>query len=149
MEWIREIEAREPYLHAVLNTCMINSDKAYMAIRLLEMRRLLKPTGSIWLHCDPIMSHYLKLAMDAIFGRKMFKNEMVWKRNFSHNDPKVFGKVSDAILFYGHPGPWRYPEERMRELDANGRIHLPKKKHGMACFKRFLSDSKGQIPPNV
>ena len=53
-----------------------------MAARLLEMRRVLKPTGSIYLHCDPTMSHYLKLVMDAIFMRQNFRNEVVWDYSF-------------------------------------------------------------------
>ena len=59
---------------------MKDSDKSYliyMAVRLLEIRRLLKPTGSVYLHCDPTMSHYLKIMMDVIFGRKNFKTEVI------------------------------------------------------------------------
>ncbi|MCY4305540.1 MAG: DNA methyltransferase [Aestuariivita sp.] len=70
-EWINLIESKHPALHRVLLAAMTNSGKsylAYMAARLLEMRRILKSTGSIYLHCDPTMSHYLKLLMDAIFG---------------------------------------------------------------------------------
>ena len=72
VEWINLIETKYPAIYRVLLAAMTKSDKsylAYMAIRLLEMRRLLKSTGSIYLHCDPTMSHYLKLLMDAIFGR--------------------------------------------------------------------------------
>ena len=80
-EWVNLMEAKHPALHRVLLAAMTPSDKsylAYMAVRLLEMRRILKPTGSIYLHCDPTMSHYLKLVMDAVFGRKAFRNEIVW-----------------------------------------------------------------------
>ena len=73
---------------------------AYMANRLAECRRVLKPTGSIWLHCDPTMSHYLKAVMDVLWGRKMFKNEIVWKRFNFHADAKRFGAITDRILFY-------------------------------------------------
>ena len=73
---------------------------AYMANRLAECRRVLKPTGSIWLHCDPTMSHYLKAVMDVVWGRKMFKNEIVWKRFNFHADAKRFGAITDRILFY-------------------------------------------------
>ena len=72
----------------------------FMAVRLIEMRRLLKPTGSIYLHCDPTASHYLKMLMDAIFGRKQFQAEITWQRTSSHND-RVFGNICDTILFYG------------------------------------------------
>ena len=50
----------------------------YMAVRIMEMKRLLKPTASIWVHCDPTASHYLKLTMDAVFGKLNFRNEIVW-----------------------------------------------------------------------
>ena len=102
-EWINLIEAKHPALYRVLLAAMSDSDKAYlayMAARLLEMPRLLKPTGSIYLHCDPTMSHYLKLVMDAIFGRGCFKNDLVWKRTSSHSDARRFASVSDRLLFY-------------------------------------------------
>ncbi len=73
----------------------------FMAVRLLEMRRVLKPTGSIYLHCDPTASHYLKAVMDAIFGRKQFRNEIVWDYTFRLMDlPKFFNRKHDIILFY-------------------------------------------------
>lgn len=72
-----------------------------MAVRLLELHRVLKPTGSIYLHCDPTACHYLKLIMDSIFGADRFINEVVWKRTHSHGDAKRnFGSVFDAILIY-------------------------------------------------
>ena len=64
---------------------------AMMAPRLVELRRVLKPTGSIYLHCDSTASHYLKLLIDAVFGPSSFRNEIIWKRTYSHNDPKRFG----------------------------------------------------------
>ena len=72
VEWINLIEAQHAALYRVLLAAIRPSDKSYlvyMAARLLEMKRVLKPTGSIYLHCDPTMSHYLKLVMDALFGR--------------------------------------------------------------------------------
>lgn len=71
-----------------------------MANRLVEMHRVLKPTGSIYLHCDPTASHYLKLVMDAVFGIRNFQNEIVWKRTSAHSDPRKCGKIHDVILFY-------------------------------------------------
>ena len=71
-----------------------------MAVRLLEMRRVLKPTGSIYLHCDPTASHYLKLLMDAVFGASSFWADITWKRTSAHND-RLFGSESDTILMYG------------------------------------------------
>jgi DNA modification methylase len=73
---------------------------AMMAPRLVELRRVLKPTGSIYLHCDPTASHYLKMMMDAVFGPAMFRNEVIWKRAHAHGSAKRFGPVHDVILFY-------------------------------------------------
>ena len=74
---------------------------AMMAPRLVELRRVLKESGSIYLHCDPTASHYLKLIMDAVFGPQFFRNEIVWKRTNGHNDARRrFGDQSDIILFY-------------------------------------------------
>lgn len=78
----------------------------YMGERLLEMRRLIKPAGSIYLHCDDTASHYLKLLMDSVFGPKNFRNDIAWRRAVSHNDPRRFGRILDHIFLYGksdHP----------------------------------------------
>ena len=71
-----------------------------MAPRLVELHRVLKPTGSLYLHCDPTAGHYLKILLDAVFGTANFKNEVTWKRTTAHNDPQRFGRISDSILFY-------------------------------------------------
>ena len=65
---------------------------AMMAPRLVELRRVLKPTGCLYLHCDPTASHYLKLLLDAVFGPSNFRNEIIWKRDDAHNDTKRFGR---------------------------------------------------------
>ena len=71
-----------------------------MAPRLVELRRVLKPTGSLYLHCDPTASHYLKLLLDAVFGQDKFRNEIIWKRTSAHSGSKRWGPVHDVILFY-------------------------------------------------
>ena len=73
---------------------------AMMAVRLIELHRVLKPTGSLYLHCDPTASHYLKILLDAVFGKTNYQNEIIWKRATSHNDAQRFGKITDRILFY-------------------------------------------------
>ncbi len=77
---------------------------AMMAVRLLELHRVLKPTGSLYLHCDPTASHYLKILLDAVFGAQRFVNEIAWKRSSAHNDgaqgAKHFGRITDIVLFY-------------------------------------------------
>jgi DNA modification methylase len=71
-----------------------------MAPRLVELRRVLKPTGSIYLHCDPTASHYIKLLMDAVFGPEQFQNEIVWKRTSARSDSHRYNHIHDVILFY-------------------------------------------------
>jgi len=70
-----------------------------MAVRLLELHRVLKSTGSLYLHCDPTASHYLKVLLDAIFGAEMFRNEVTWKRTTTHSDSKTWSRVSDTVFF--------------------------------------------------
>jgi DNA modification methylase len=71
-----------------------------MAPRLVELHRVLKSTGSLYLHCDPTMSHFLKVLLDTIFGPEHFKSEVIWKRTGSHGSAKRYGPVHDVILFY-------------------------------------------------
>jgi len=73
---------------------------AMMAPRLMELRRVLNPTGSLYLHCDPTASHYLKLLLDGIFGPVSVRNEIVWQRTSAHSDPSRYGRVHDTLLFY-------------------------------------------------
>jgi site-specific DNA-methyltransferase (adenine-specific) len=72
-----------------------------MAARLVELHRVLKPTGSLYLHCDPTASHYLKVVLDTVFDPRNFRNEIIWERTSSHNDARrKYPDVSDSILFY-------------------------------------------------
>ncbi len=73
---------------------------AMMAIRLVELRRVLKPTGSLYLHCDPTASHYLKVLIDAVFGKTQFVSEITWKRTFAHGSAKRWAPVHDIIFYY-------------------------------------------------
>ncbi len=109
---------------------------AMMAARLVELHRVLKPTGSLYLHCDPTASHYLKLLLDSIFGAECYVNEIVWKRSHAHSDAKQgskhFGRLTDTILFYAKSDdrPWNvqftpydqaYIDRDYRRVDADGR----------------------------
>ena len=185
---------------------------SYMANRLRECRRVLKPTGSIYLHCDHTMSHYLKAVMDGIFGKRNFRNEITWQRTNTHNDARrSFPNVSDRLLLFsmpdanfnpvhvphsaeyvakfyrfdaddgrgpysldnmaspnprplmmydwnGYPPPakgWRYQVNRMRELDAQGRIYYPTHPDGNLDYsrrprlKRYLREQKGTVMGNI
>ena len=101
--WLDLIEIRHPALNRVIQAAMTKSDKSYlvyMAVRLLEMKRILKDSGSIYLHCDPTMSHYLKLVMDAVFGRKAFRNEIVWSYQRWTGATKYFQRMHDVIFLF-------------------------------------------------
>ena len=108
-----------------------------MATRLVELHRVLKPTGSLYLHCDPTASHYLKIILDTIFGVQNFRNEIIWKRTSAHSDTKQgvvihMGRIHDIILFYTkseaarrteiyQPYDETYVTSFYRHQDADGR----------------------------
>jgi site-specific DNA-methyltransferase (adenine-specific) len=83
---------------------------AMMAVRLLELHRVLKPTGSLYLHCDPTASHYLKILLDAVFGATQFRNEVIWRRTSSHNSAKRWGPVHDTLLYYAKSDAHKWNE---------------------------------------
>lgn len=89
--WMKALRNTQPHLLAYL---------IYMVQRLLHMKVILKPTGSIYLHCDPTASHYIKVMMDGIFGHDNFRSEIIWKRTSAHSGAKRYGPVHDVILFY-------------------------------------------------
>jgi DNA modification methylase len=72
----------------------------WMKQRVMQIHRVLKPTGSMYLHCDPSASHYLKVMLDGIFGAERFLNEITWKRTTAHNDPNRYGRIQDRLLYY-------------------------------------------------
>lgn len=122
-------------LRQFLNETPMMAYLVMMAIRIVEMHRILKPTGNLYLHCDPSASHYLKIILDAIFSASHFRNEIVWQRTSSHNDGNRFGRVHDIILFYSkNPQPlWNpvytahdpeYLERAYRHEDEKGRYRV-------------------------
>ena len=106
--WYSEIAEAYPHIHQIIQAAEHTYDHSMMiylmamGIRLIEMQRILKPTGSIYLHCDPTASHYLKLTMDNLFGKDNFRNEIVWKRRVdTHNlSTKHMGRNHDVVFFY-------------------------------------------------
>lgn len=103
-----------------------------MAPRLVELQRVLKPTGSLYLHCDPTMSHYLKVLLDAIFDARNFRNELIWKRTGAHGSAKRYAPLHDVILMYTKTatftwnqkyGPYEedYLETKFAKTDDSGR----------------------------
>ena len=90
-------------IEALMNLIQRNQMMAYlvmMTARLVELHRVLKPTGSLYLHCDDSASHYLKIVLDAIFSPAQFRNHITWRRATAHNDPKRYGRIQDHILYY-------------------------------------------------
>ena len=120
-----------------------------MAVRLVELHRVLKPTGSLYLHCDPTASHYIKLLLDAIFNHKNFLNEIIWERFNFHSDAKRWGRLHDVIFCYAkqlsevvyHVQRRSYDEKYIKshfKEDENGRLY---------CLDNALA--QGQGPPRV
>ncbi|MBK9174768.1 MAG: restriction endonuclease [Flavobacteriales bacterium] len=97
-----------------------------MAIRLLEMHRVLKETGSLYLHCDPTASHYLKIVLDGVFGKEMFLSEVIWQRTSVKGDAaRKFGAVHDTLLVYTRSQDYRfYPTFLAKDEDYLGRFRL-------------------------
>ena len=183
-----------------------------MAPRLVELHRVLKPTGTLYLHCDATASHYLKLLLDAVFGPDKFQNEIIWKRTTAHSNVyRNYGNVTDSLLFYSkseddytwnqlyrvstpediadafpqtdangrrwrsenmrnpgirpnlhyaytasngvtyqpHPNGWTVTEEKMRELDRQGRLHFPAKAGGRLRLKFYADESPGIKLQNI
>lgn len=206
--WMGLVADEEPAIAHLLDTTGQTHSKGMqsyltmMAVRLLEMRRVLKDTGTIYLHCDPIASHYLKALMDAVFGAANFRTEIAWKRTSAHSDTRQgrtqHGRVHDVILFYSRSeawawnpiytdydheyvqafyrhvepetgrryrlgdltGPggaakgnpeyevmgvtryWRYSNERMKELIAEGRV-VQTRPGAVPAYKRYLDEMPG------
>ena len=123
--WMNALRNTQPELLAYLS---------YMVERLVRMKRLLRPAGAVYLHCDPTASHYIKVMMDGIFGHDRFRNEITWKRTESHNTAKGYGNIADIILYYvaGDSPTWNpqytgYSERQLarhRHEDERGRYRL-------------------------
>jgi site-specific DNA-methyltransferase (adenine-specific) len=140
---------------------------AMMAVRLVELHRVLKDTGSLYLHCDPTASHYLKLVLDAVFGAENYRNEITWKRRVGMSSAvhsaNRFGTVTDTIFFYGRseaapfhvqynlndPDYQRYIEERFTQVDEYGRRFQATSLVNPARRPNLMYDYKGyKSPPN-
>ena len=122
-------------LHKILGQSEMMAYLLMMAPRLLELHRVLKPIGSLYLHCDPVASHYLKLVLDVVFAPDRFLNEVIWKRTNAHSSAKRYGPIHDVILFYGksdhfiwnpqyRPYDESYISNFFRHEDENGRYQL-------------------------
>ncbi len=126
-----------------------------MAQRLFAMKRVLKETGSIYLHCDPTASHYLKLLMDGIYGRKYFRNEIVWSYRTGGISKRWFARKHDIIHFYSHSNNYLFslPREESRDLsrfnrkDADGRHYYIKAGNTYYADEGVAVTDVWDIPP--
>jgi site-specific DNA-methyltransferase (adenine-specific) len=122
------------FLLAHLHTNDMMAYLIMMTIRLRELHRVIKPTGSLYLHCDPTASHYLKIIMDKIFGSRNFRNEIVWQRFTFHADAQRYGRVHDILLFYSKTDNYvwntqygehkeKYKKSHFTQTDPDGRAY--------------------------
>ena len=117
-----------------------NPMMAYLVMmrpRLVELHRALKPTGSLYLHCDPTASHYLKIVLDTVFGKDRFRNEIVWRRTGSHNQNRRYGPIHDTIFFY----------TKSNKYSFNTLYRAATKGHVDSYFKK--QDNKGRYWTNA
>ena len=151
-EWLQTIKEDHIELYNFLNGVKnINNNKhylynycylAYMAIRLMEMHRILKNTGSLYFHCDPTMSHYIKLLMDIVFGEKNFRNEIVWYYHTSGNTKKYFVKNNDIIFFYSKTPNYYF--NLLKEKRYTISKSRKEGKHNLGhAIKEFFKDENG------
>jgi site-specific DNA-methyltransferase (adenine-specific) len=130
---------------------------AMMAVRLIELHRVLKPTGSLYLHCDPTASHYLKIILDAVFGPRHFQNEIIWERTSSHNmKTRGYTRSNDTILYYTKSDEFTFntvyspygPEQLKRyKPDENGRLYKAENITFSSANKSRQFEWRGTTPP--
>jgi len=134
--WIKALRNTQPSLLAYL---------VYMVERLLQMRVLLKPTGSIYLHCDPTASHYIKVMMDGIFGHQNFRNEIIWHYQTGGASKKWFSKKHDTLLFYSK-GENYYFNSSIEKIRRTEKSLKRAQNHNGA---RYTADNVTKLPMDV
>ncbi|MGR3914451.1 MAG: DNA methyltransferase [Gammaproteobacteria bacterium] len=149
--WWGEIAEINPALYKVIDASGAaggKSDKAYciyMAMRLLEMHRVLKATGSIYYHCDPTMSHAVKLVMDSIFGAKSFRNEVIWYYKNASRGKNLFAKSHDVVLWYSKSETYTFNRDDILAPFESGMTEWRYSKGGQSGAKM----PKGKTPDDV
>ncbi len=139
-QWDRIGTLCRPALHLIEATRYTHSKStaayiAFMTLRMIEIRRVLKKTGSVYLHCDHEANAYLRQMMDAVFWQQNFRNEIVWRRTYAHNDPRQFGRITESMLFYSKSAEYtwntqfapysdEYLDKFFRYSDERGRFRL-------------------------
>ncbi|MGR3984776.1 MAG: DNA methyltransferase [Gammaproteobacteria bacterium] len=149
--WWGEIADAHPALYKVIDAAGAaggNSDKAYciyMAVRLLEMQRVLKSTGSIYYHCDPVMSHSVKLMMDSIFGAQSFRNEVIWHYKNASRGKKLFAKSHEVLFWYSKSDAYTFNRDAILAPFESGMTEWRYSKGGQSGAKI----PKGKTPDDV
>ena len=133
--WVKALQHTQPKVLAYL---------VYMTYRLLEMKRILKPSGSIYLHCDPTCSHYIKVMMDAVFGHRNFRNEIVWHYQTGGASKRWYGRKHDILLFYTKSDDYHFYPSRIRFPRTEKSIR--RAQHDGA---RIHADDKEKLPMDV
>ena len=163
-EWHGQIASEHEELYQVIQASETVHDKSMriyltaMAVRLFEMHRILKPTGSIYLHCDPTASHYLKALMDSLFGSDNFRNEVIWKRTSTKSLAKRYAVNTDRILYYikSNGATWNqqyapyddeYIQKTFRGRDKHGKYGTVDLSGGKAGSRKAYMPLKGIEPP--
>ena len=168
-DWIDQIQDDWPAVWEVIDAARAawGDDMAaflcFMGVRLIEMRRVLRDDGSLYLHCDPTASHYLKVLLDAVFGRRNFQNEIVWCYSVGGKSRKRWGRKHDIILFYSKSASFKFDGDAVRidmksgresfggrlETDEDGRqyrlVYGTKNSKGETRYYKYYLD-KGKIP---
>ena len=154
--WLEDMGKEHPTLaNVVMYTNAAAGDDmgaflCWMSVRVLEMHRVLKPTGSMYLHCDPTASHYLKAMMDAIFGRKQFRNEVVWGYRTQGVSKKWWPRKHDVILFYVKSDSYTFTPQMERQIYEKQFRHTKKDDQGrwyVETYRRDVWDHDETRPP--
>ncbi len=145
-------------LHEFIGENQMMAYLVMMTTRLVELHRILKPTGSLYLHCDPTASHYLKIILDVIFGVENYRGEIVWQRTATHNDAKRWPALSDTIFFYSKKSTFVWNpqyrdqslediEKRYRFVDEQGRRYRLGPIDSPNPRPNLIYEWKGYAPP--
>ena len=157
-EWVDEITDDWPHvMHVIQGSRSSYGDDmgaflCFMAVRLLAMKRVLKPTGSIYMHCDHAASHYLKELMDAIFGKKNFRNEIVWRYSWGYHTDTRWNRKHDILLFYSKGNTWTFNAKEVmdkREGEVLRRLDTGVASATMAADKSKTKDKTLKLPTDV
>ena len=161
-EWLHRIGDENPALQQVILAAEASSGQeagaylCFLGLRLIEMRRVLRDSGSIYIQCDHAASAHIRMAMDAVFGNQNFRNEIIWKRTNAHNDGRKFGCITDCILLYALPGyTWNqeyrpYSEEQLARYspDREGRHYTGGTLASPRPYPGRMFNWRGVMPKN-